>query len=58
MKNSRFLKRGEGFGGGKAMLEVKSGGNNLIRDTEKVTVSKKKDKYEIMLESCLAKREW
>lgn len=60
MKNSRFLKRGEGVGGGKAMLEVKSGhgerGN--VSNISKVGGNGKKDRYEVMLENCLAKCEW
>ena len=45
------------MGGGKAMLEVKSGVVNS-NNKERVSEMKKKDKYEMMLESCLKKGRW
>ncbi len=58
LKNSRFLKRGDGVGGGKAALEIKAGGNELGSQKGISMAGKKKDKYELMLENCLSRGDW
>ena len=45
------------MGGGKTILEVKSGVVNS-NNQEKISEMKKKDKYEMMLESCLKRGGW